>query len=1024
MLVATLNAIHTAADVGKLFSILGYTEDGFPFIEGACTVARWRSFKVVAADRDDVRDGVRELARTFMATSERALAAAVSPARELALAAPRFGQEGITRILVISLDRPSTFAVQQLARLAPNDSSTALGHALSVAAVLSGEEVGQRVFATFKTNLERMAASIDRRRPADDRRMVALLALSRILFLYFVQGKGWLDGRPDYLKSQLDATLARRRNFHRTILDPLFFDTLNRPPAQRSRRVNLGVVPYLNGGLFDPHPSELRLGPTCFSNEIWREVFDGMFEHFRFSVREGDEVDAIAPDMLGRVFERLMNSEERHDTGTYYTPASVVRQLVTATIETALMHDLPHHVVRQLIAGEVVSKQHVRSARKALDTMRVLDPAVGSGAFLLEALQVLSRMRLALEPREDPRIRLQLRKDILKENLMGIDLNPVAVRLAELRLWLAVVADDPTTEVESVTPLPNLDGVVRQGDTLLDPLGAARSFSSNTTFFSTEVAQSLREARQALFDSRGQDHHSSALELRRSEMDIARKLLDSAHKRMAHERNDLNASARSRDLFGKRAGLSATQRQRLHTLKHIRREVDRARRQLADGSLPFFSFEVHAPDVLSSGGFTAVVGNPPWVRAEHLSQRQRTALRERFRWWRAGGQRGFGHLPDLSVAFLERCIELTRQGGAVGLLLPSKLTSAGYGERARQSVVHETSITYVHRVSDREAARFGATTYPLAIVVKKEPAHRKHRVRLGFDGTATVDQRSLAVPGPWILLPRRAREALEEFRSAGMPLGDVAPPMLGVKTGADNLYVGRVVDGDDSVAEVAFPGRQVPIERALLKPVLRGRDVRRFRCIPRGVIVWCYDDDVMPIPRLPDHAARYFEQRSGQLRARSDYRGGPVWTVFRTRCMSGNHRIVWPDIAQHPRAVVLDAAGTPSAVPLNTCYVATTADRETALATTAVMNSTWTAALLTASADEARGGYRRINARVARQIPVPDPGPRRAALAQLSKRVHENERHNNEDLDEAVAHALGLSDRARGILRSLADTSC
>ena len=1023
MPVETLSAIHTAADVGKLFSTLGYTEDDLPFIDGACTVARWKSFKVIAADKDNARDGVRELARKVMSTSERALAAVVSPERELAVAAPKFGQVGITRVLVVSLDNPSSFTLQQLERLRPNASTTALAHALRIADVLSSEEVGEQFFTGFRMNLERMAASIDNRRSVDDRRLVALLCLTRILFLYFIQAKGWMDGRPDYLKSLLDDALADRRHFHRARLDPLFFGTLNKPPARRNRRIALGSIPYLNGGLFEPQPLERRIGPTHFSNHIWRDVFDDLFERFRFSVREADEVDAIAPDMLGRVFERLMNSDERHDTGTFYTPESVVRQVVTATLEAALTHDLPHEVVRQLVSGEVVTEKHVQPARKALKRMRVLDPAVGSGAFLLEVLHVLSRMRLALQPGKDPGVRLRLRKEILRENLMGIDLNPVAVRLAELRLWLAVVADDPTTEIENVTPLPNLDGVVRQGDTLIDPLGAARSFSPNAPFFSNQAAESVRTARQALFDARGRNHRTGAGRLRRSEIDVARHLLDSALKSTRHATSDLTATARSRDLFGKQVGLSATQQERFQTLKHIRRELDRARRQLADGVLPFFSFEVHAPDVLAGGGFTAVVGNPPWVRAEHLSQRLRLALRERFRWWRTSGQRGFAHLPDLSVAFFERCLELTRKGGAVGLLLPSKVTSAGYGEKVRRGIVSETSIAYVHRVSDREAARFGATTYPLAIVVKKEPAPRNHKVRLGFEGTATVDQQSLDAPGPWILLPSKARDALEEFRSAGTPLGDVAPPMLGVKTGADALYVGRVVDGDASVAVVAFPGRQVSIERTLLRLVLRGRDVRRFRSLPPRVIVWCHDDDGTPISHLPDHAALYFKQCSRQLRARSDYRRGPVWTVFRTRCVSENHRIVWPDIAQHPRAVALDETKTPAAVPLNTCYVAATPDRETALATTAVMNSTWAGAFFAASADEARGGYRRINARVARQVPVPESGPCRVTLAELSKRVHENEGDSNEDMDEAVANALSLSKRARRVLRSLADTS-
>jgi hypothetical protein len=192
MLLEILSAIRTAKDVGTLFSALGYTEEDLPFTGGTMTVARWKGFKVIAADREHARDGVREFAREVAKTSERALTAVVSPERELALAAPRFGQIGITKVLVVSLDNPCSFAVEQLKRLGPNGRSTALAHALSVRDVLSSEEMGERFFTEFRIHLERMAAAIDRSRSAQDRRMVALLCLSRILFLYFVQAKGYL----------------------------------------------------------------------------------------------------------------------------------------------------------------------------------------------------------------------------------------------------------------------------------------------------------------------------------------------------------------------------------------------------------------------------------------------------------------------------------------------------------------------------------------------------------------------------------------------------------------------------------------------------------------------------------------------------------------------------------------------------------------------------------------------------------------------------------------------------------------
>ncbi len=1023
MLVDKLRAIRTAADVGSLFSELGYESDNLPFAGGALTVARWRGFKVIAADKTNALDGVRELARNLATCSEQALAAVVDPERALALASPKFGQTGISRALLISLDEPSGFALQQLERLGPNRSPSTLAHALAVADVLSSEEAGERFFASFKKNFEGMAESLDRRRSSDDRRMFALICLSRILFLYFVQSKGWLDGRKDYLKHQLDTALARRRNFHRSILNPLFFETLNQPPSRRCKNSELGFIPYLNGGLFEPHPSERRIGSAVYPNELWREVFDGLFERFRFSIREADEVDAIAPDMLGRVFERLMNSDERHDSGTFYTPEAVVRQVVTATIATALRHDLPERVVTRLAAGGTINHTDAGAARAALEQIRILDPAVGSGAFLLEALNVLARMRLLLEPDPEPNAGLRLRKRILRENLMGIDLNPFAVRLAELRLWLSVVADDPTTEIDMVCPLPNLDGVVRQGDTLLDPLGAARSFSPATSFFSRGGTESVRSARQALFEARGSSRDTSTRRLRRSELELAQRLLNTALQSTVHATNDLTAAENSRDLFGGLAGLSTKQRDRLRILENIRAELDKSRRKLHEGQIPFFSFEVHTPDVLSEGGFTVVVGNPPWVRAEHLPRRLRTALGERFRWWRASGRVGFAHLPDLSVAFLERCLELTRSGGAVGLLLPSKVTSAAYAETVRRGVVRETSIQYVHRVSAREASSFGATTYPLAVVVKKQRAHRNHRVRIGFGGNATLDQRSLDIPGPWILLPSDTRDALEEFREAGTPLGEAAPPMLGVKTGADRHFLGRVVDGNESVSVVELKQGRFLIETSLLRVALRGRDVRRFAIRPTKVLVWCHAADGAPLTRIPKHSARYFEQCAEALRGRSDYRSEPAWCVFRTRCTLGDHRLVWPDISRRPRAVALNETQSPAAIPMNTCYVSATDDRETALAAAAVMNSTWAAAFFMAGTDEASGGYRRINARAARHLPVPLPGDARAELAQLSNRIHQDENFDNQELDDAVAHTLGLSKRTRQALKLLAENS-
>jgi hypothetical protein len=315
-LLDAIRCARSARDLSHLFALLRYQPEDQPDQGGAQMVARWHGFHVVACWSDAPRDAARTLARRLGATSRRALAVAVGSA-ELALAAPRTGAPGITPLLAVPRERPPSLALQALQDLAPRRGDLGLAHALRVAEVLSAEGAGERFFRLFRVLLERMARSLPARIGAGDRRAVALIALTRVLFLYFVQAKGWLDGRPDYLRSLLDDALAAGRDFHGQVLRPLFFGTLNRPPATRSRRLRLGDIPYLNGGLFEPHPVERRVGRFAFSNALWRDAFDQLFERFRFCVREAEEVNAVAPDMLGRVFERVMDDGERHATGTF-----------------------------------------------------------------------------------------------------------------------------------------------------------------------------------------------------------------------------------------------------------------------------------------------------------------------------------------------------------------------------------------------------------------------------------------------------------------------------------------------------------------------------------------------------------------------------------------------------------------------------------------------------------------------------------------------------------------------------------
>jgi hypothetical protein len=806
------------------------------------------------------------------------------------------------------------------------------------------------------------------------------------------------------------------------VLDPLFFHTLNRAPANRPQRSAARGVPYLNGGLFEPHGVERRIGPISFENSLWRDAFDGLFERYRFSVREADDANAVAPDMLGRVFERLMRPDERHGSGAYYTPEALVRQMVEHTLAAALTGlgvDLP--LIERLWRSEPIEIRHHRTVRGALRRLRVLDPAAGSGAFLLGGLEVLTEWNLAARKRCDARTRWQLRHRILRENLFGVDLNPMAVRLAELRLWLAVVSDDPTTDPQAVTPLPNLDGIVLQGDALLDPLASVHQCAPHLVPPASLVAR-VEAARKVLFDARGAARGPAIRGVRRAETTLARAIIGRALHVTERALHDLEAHEASPDLFGAPRGLSPAQRRARDALDRDRRALLDARARLNERGVPFFSFDVHLP-AASRRGFHAVVGNPPWVRAECLAPAYREGLERRFRTWKSEGRRGFRHQPDLSIAFLERAIGLAAPGGAIGLLLPSKLTTAGYGASARRHLVRDTSIHYLHRVPDRDASGFGATTYPLGIVVRKTPPELHHTVRLGFGSNDRLRQASLSATGPWVLLPDRVAEALDVARGCGVPLGAVARPMLGVKTGADRVLVGQTVEQHGAVAVVRFADREVVLECAVLRPVVRGRDIGRFRASPGGVVLWAYDRAGRTLAKLPPQAAAYVRAQAGLLTERGDFRGGTLWRLFRLQGAFAEHRVVWPDIARRPRAAALDATDAASAVPLNTCYVVSASSATAAFALTAVINSSWTAALAGTVADEARGGYHRFNASVMEAVPVPKALDRQSGLADLARCAHGGVHADQDELDDAVADALRLPGTVRESLRALARAS-
>jgi len=521
------------------------------------------------------------------------------------------------------------------------------------------------------------------------------------------------------------------------------------------------------------------------------------------------------------------------------------------------------------------------------------------------------------------------------------------------------------------------------------------------------VAPSPSSGRR-LFTASGADKREAARALRRAEVAAARAGLEEVERRLEAAAESCLATARSPTLFGTPAGLTSGGRAELGFIRRRLATVRTLRRNLVrEGMVPWFQYEAHFADVFAArAGFDLVVGNPPWVRAEQLTPAVRATLGRNYRWWRTGGgRRGFRHQPDLAVAFLERATTLAGPGGVIGLLLPAKLATADYAKRARSALAEEFTVHAAADLTDGAAGAFDAAVYPMGLVVSRGRPSSRAAVRRTLEpgDPDSVPQSALVGGAPWILVPCAERDALVALRADHPVLAERYAIQLGVKTGANEVFL----DPED------------PIEAALVRRAVRGRDVRAFRTVGTTRLLWTHDDTGRPLRQLPPLAAAYLARYSATLRARTDYVGGPEWTLFRTRGAVAPHRVIWSDLARRLEAAILSGPGERDRVPLNSCYLLPCQGEEEALALAAWLNSSWCRAAARLSATVARGGFARFDARTIGRLPFSVTALADPALVSLARRAISGAAVQ-ESIDDLCAAHLALPSRARDALLRLA----
>ena len=944
---------------------------GLPPSVRAARITQGRdSLRGLAIDLDDV-SGIREsLTAVVNGLARRSpqllwiVIAIARSTRELAIAC---SSTTLSRTRIVSLlcnqDRLFESDAETLCALSAAAGDTDLITHARWLDVLGREAITRRFFRTLRAVVGELADSPGAAINRSERVELALLYTSRLIFLSFLETKGWLNGDFGFLANGYSRCISDGGCYQRRVLEPLFFGTLNTAEKARSVRArSFGRIPFLNGGLFARSHLEKRRRDCVFTDEAFGNAYGSLLSHYRFSGREESAAlseAAIDPEMLGKAFEALMASDERKTSGAFYTPQALVEDVVERALHSTLGDE---ERIRRGPSDDDETLKRLRS-------IRVLDPACGSGAFLVHVLERIASMRLQCG--EHGPI-AEVRRRVLMTSIFGVDLNPIAVWLCELRLWLSIVIESADGDPMRVVPLPNLDRHIRVGDSL-----AGGAFDNKVRFVSGRKLTSLRNR---YMRACGPRKLTLARAMDREERDAAINVLRRERARLTARRKELLLALRARDLFGERHQIDPDSRRYLVEVRSRIRETTRRDLKLCAGAALPFSFAAHFADVAATGGFDLVIGNPPWVRVHQIAESSKERLRQEFKVYRhaaweagaalAGAGRGFGAQVDMAALFVERSSGLMAPGATMALLLPSKLWRSLAGGGVRQLLLERTDLVDLDDFAESHSS-FDAAVYPSLLVCRRKSQATNGSLRR-LDAAVRLRDRIVRwkctpnslpldeTPGsPWILLPQAARKAFDCLCNSGIPCAQTSfgRPLLGVKTGCNDAFVVRLDEIRGEVARISAGGRTAEIEREMLRPLVRGETLAAWSITgPRECLVWPHCENGQPRRALPPLARRWLSAYHDKLHARSDLHGQlPWWTLFRTESASADSpRVIWADFGLAPRAIAVEA-GNP-VVALNSCYVANCKTLDDAYALAALLNGPLVAAWLNALAEPARGG--------------------------------------------------------------------
>ena len=627
--------------------------------------------------------------------------------------------------------------------------------------------------------------------------------LGQVVFLYFLQKKGWFGverdegwgtGPKNFLRQLFDKRYGNYQNFFNDILEPLFYEAL---AIERTddfySRFNC-KIPFLNGGLFDPINNydwihtDILLSNELFSNntktkegDIGTGILD-IFDRYNFTVKEDEPLEkevAVDPEMLGKVFENLLEVKDRKSKGTYYTPREIVHYMCQQSLinylatelkdkvkkedietlikygETAVEHDVVH--IQKITKNSKYKgrydksklpkniEKHAKIIDEKLASIRVCDPAVGSGAFPVGMMNEIVRTRnVLINYIKDKKERTiyDFKRHAIQNCLYGVDIDSGAVEIAKLRLWLSLIVDEE--DIRQIKPLPNLDYKIVCGNSLL---GVERDLLNFPLF------DKLEKLKPLFFN-------------------------ETSNRKKQEYKN----------------------------------QIDELINQITNGHKDF-DFEIYFSEVFhEKKGFDVVIANPPYVRQEEIDYKQE--LKKEYEI--------FNSVSDLYTYFYEKGFKLLKKTGVLTFITSNKFLRARYGIFLRRYLQENMTIKNIINFGSQHV--FDAITNTLIFIATKEKMEDNV---FGFSGSIDAPNKIKFVQkelqeSEWTIEKPEVVSLKNKIEKLGVFMRDWNVRInYGIKTGYNEAFI----------INEAIKNKLVKKEsktKSLIKPIIRGRDIYKY----------------------------------------------------------------------------------------------------------------------------------------------------------------------------------------------------